>query len=37
MPHGDTTPGENGGDRDGDVLERLGDGAPSYDRLRLCQ
>ena len=32
-----TTPDDDGGDRDQDILERLGDGAPSYDGLRVCQ
>jgi hypothetical protein len=37
MALGGATPDENGGERDEDIRERLGDGAPSYDGLRVCQ
>jgi hypothetical protein len=37
MPGGDTTSNESGGDRGACVLERLGDGAPSYGGSRVCQ
>ena len=37
MPQGGTTPDVHRGSRDRDAHGRLGDGAPSYDGLHVCQ
>jgi hypothetical protein len=37
MPQGGTTPDAHRGSRDRDAHGRLGDGAPSYDGLHVCQ